>query len=160
MSYIVCYNISMTDMIHRTALDLPPEEWKKYQPIQAILQRQSATQSKLERRRKQALQVARQAASLLRKEFDARKVVLFGSLVIHEDFTLWSDIDLAVFGVPADRFYAAIAAISGLSAEFRVDLVDAEACKASLRDAIDRDGIALDPATTRLQMVLEITELE
>ena len=133
----------MTDLIHRTVLDLPPEEWKKYQPIQAILQRQSATHSQLERRRKQALRVARQAASLLRKEFDAMKVVLFGSLAIPGNFTLWSDIDLAVFGVPADRFYAAVAAITGLSAEFKIDLVDAETCKVSLRDAFDRDGIAL-----------------
>jgi hypothetical protein len=38
--------------------------------------------------------------------------------------------------VPADRFYATVAAITGLSAEFKVDLVDAEACKASLREAI------------------------
>jgi predicted nucleotidyltransferase len=133
----------MTDMIHRTALDLPPEEWKKYHPIQAILQRQSATYSQVERRRKHALRVARQAASMLQKEFDAKKVVLFGSLAIPGNFTLWSDIDLAVFGVPADRFYAAVAAITGLSAEFKVDLVDAETCKVSLRDAIDRDGIAL-----------------
>lgn len=130
-------------MIHRTALDLPPEEWKKYQPLQAILQRKIATHSQLERRRKQAMRVARQAASLLWKEFDAKKVVLFGSLAIPGNFTLWSDIDLAVFGVSADRFYAAVAAITGLSAEFKVDLIDAETCKVSLRDAIDRDGIAL-----------------
>jgi len=83
----------MTEKIHRTALDLPPEEWKKYQPLQAILQRKSATHSQLERRRKRAMRVARQAASLLRKEFDAKKVVLFGSLAIQESFTLWSDIE-------------------------------------------------------------------
>ena len=100
-------------MIHLTALDLPPEEWKKYQPIPAILQRQSATHSQLERRRKQAMRVARQAASLLRKEFDAKKVVLFGSLANPGNFTLWSEIDLTVFGVPADRFYADVAAIPG-----------------------------------------------
>lgn len=143
MITIFCYNISMTDMIHRTALDMTPEEWKIYRPIPAILQRQSASFSQLERRRKRALRIARKAASLLHKEFDAKKVVLFGSLAISENFTLWSDIDLAVFGVSADRFYAAVASITGLSAEFKVDLVDVETCKASLRDAIDRDGIAL-----------------
>lgn len=133
----------MTDMIHRTALDLPPEEWKTYRPITAILQRQSATQSQLERRQKRAMWLARQAAALLRNEFDAKNVVLFGSLASRSGFSLWSDIDLAVFGVPADRFYAAVAAISGLSAEFKVNLVDAETCKVSLREAIDQDGIAL-----------------
>jgi predicted nucleotidyltransferase len=135
--------MGMTDMRQRTALDLPVEEWKTYRPVPAILQRQSAIQSQLERRRKRGMRLARQAAALLRKEFGARCVVLFGSLASHSDFTLWSDIDLAVFEVPADRFYAAVAAITGLSAEFKVDLVDAEACKAALRAAIDRDGIAL-----------------
>jgi uncharacterized protein len=133
----------MTNLLQRTALDLPIEEWKTYRPIPAILQRQSVTQSQLERRRKRAMRLARQAAALLRKEFGVKHVVLFGSLAIHSGFTLWSDIDLAVFGVPAERFYAAVAAITGLSAEFKVDLVDAEACKASLREAIDQDGIAL-----------------
>ena len=124
-------------------MDLPPEEWKKYQPLQAILQRKIATHSQLERRRKRAIRLARKAAALLRNEYEAKNVVLFGSLAIPGNFTLWSDIDLAVFGVSADRFYAAVAAITGLSAEFKVDLIDAETCKVSLRDAIDRDGIAL-----------------
>lgn len=143
LSGIICYNMNMTDMTQRTALDLPIAEWKAYRPIPAILQRQSATQTQLERRRKRAMRLARQAAALLRAEFGARDVMLFGSLARPDGFTLWSDIDLAVFGVPADRFYAAVAAITGLSAEFKVDLVDAEACKALLREAIDRDGIAL-----------------
>jgi predicted nucleotidyltransferase len=135
--------MGMTDTTQRTALDMRVEEWKAYRPIPAILQRQSANQAQLERRRKRAMRLARQAAALLRAEFGAKKVTLFSSLAIPGGFTLWSDIDLAVFGVPADRFYAAVAAITGLSAEFKVDLVDAEACKTSLRDAIDRDGIVL-----------------
>jgi predicted nucleotidyltransferase len=143
LSGTICYNMSMTDMTPRTALELPVDEWKAYRPIPAILQRQTAAQSQLERRRKRAMRLARQAAALLRAEFDAKNVILFGSLAFPGGFTLWSDIDLAVFGVPADRFYAAVAAITGLSAEFKVDLVDAEACKPSLREAIDRDGIVL-----------------
>ena len=131
----------MTEMTHRTALDLPEEEWKTYRPVQAILQRQSANQTKVERRRKRALQLARQAAALLRKDFGSTRVVLFGSLASQDGFTLWSDIDLAVFGMAADRFYAAVAAVTGLSPEFKIDLVDAETCKPSLREAIDRDGI-------------------
>lgn len=133
----------MADMTQRTAKDLTVEEWKSYHPLPTILQRQIAARSQLEHRRKRALRLARQAAELLRTEFYARDVILFGSLVSPDSFTLWSDIDLAVFGVPADRYYAAVAAIIGLSAEFKVDLIDAEACKASLREAIDRDGIAL-----------------
>ena len=133
----------MTDVTHRTALDMRIEEWKAYRPIPAIHQRQSATRTQLDRRRKRAMRFARQAAALLRAEFGARDVLLFGSLASPNGYTLWSDIDLAVTGVPADRFYAAVAAVIGLSAEFKVDLVDAEACNSSLCEAIERDGIAL-----------------
>lgn len=130
-------------MTQRTALELPVEEWKAYRPLQAILQRQSASQPQLARRRRQAKQLARQAAEILRKDFFAGRVVLFGSLANQGDFTLWSDVDLAAWGIPVDRFYAAVAAVTGLSADFKIDLVDAEACKASLRSAIDREGIDL-----------------
>lgn len=130
-------------MIPRTALDMPVEEWKAYRPIQAILRRQLEIRSQLDRRYKRAMRLARQAAVLLRQDFGARRVALFGSLASRSSFTLWSDIDLAVWGIPAERFYAAVAAVTGLSAEFKIDLVDAEACKASLRSAIDQQGVDL-----------------
>jgi uncharacterized protein len=133
----------MTDISQRTALDLSKEELKKYQPIPAILQRQKSTRTQLERRRKRAMRLARQAAALLRKYFQANRVVLFGSLANQGSFTLWSDLDLAVWGVPDEQFYAAVAAVTGLSAEFKVDLVDAETCKASLRKTIEHDGLDL-----------------
>jgi len=111
----------MTDISNRTALNLSKEEWKIYRPVQVILQRQSAAHSQLERRRKRAMRLARQAAKVLREDYGARHVVLFGSFSSPVGFTLWSDIDLAVYGIPADRFYAAVAAITGLSAGFKVD---------------------------------------
>lgn len=133
----------MTDMTQRTALELPVEDWKAYRPIPAIRERQAANHSQLERRYKQAMRLARRTAAILRKDFGARRVALFGSLANESGFTLWSDIDLAAWGIPAERFYAAVAAVTGLSAEFKADLVDAETCKASLRSAIERDGIDL-----------------
>jgi predicted nucleotidyltransferase len=89
------------------------------------------------------MRLARQIAAILRKDFGARRVALFGSLASRSDFTLWSDIDLAAWGIPAERFYAAVAAVTALSAEFKIDLVDAEVCKDSLRRAIEQDGIDL-----------------
>lgn len=133
----------MAEIIGRTALDLPAEEWRTYHPVQAILKRQAATQAELGRRRKRALRLARQTAALLRKDFSASRVVLFGSLASRGSFTLWSDIDMAVWGVSPDRFYAAVAAVTGLSAEFKIDLVDPKTCKVSLRKAIDQEGIDL-----------------
>ena len=74
---------------------------------------------RLQRRRRQAWRVARQAAELLRNQYDADKVVVFGSLVRDDWFTPWSDIDLAAWGIPPDRFYGAVAAVMGLSAAVR-----------------------------------------
>jgi predicted nucleotidyltransferase len=139
----VQYNIDMTDLTQRTALELPVDEWKTYRPVQAILKRQAVNQAQLDLRYKRAVRLARQVATLLRKDFSARRVALFGSLASRSNFTLWSDIDLAAWGITAEHFYAAVAAVTGLSAEFKIDLVDAEACKASLRSAIDREGIDL-----------------
>lgn len=91
----------------------------------------------------EAQRIARQAAMVLKQQFAARRVVLFGSVARVDRFTPWSDIDLAVWGVPPERFYAAVAAVTRLGAEIGVDLVDSERCGATLHTAIERDGVEL-----------------
>ena len=61
----------------------------------------------------------------------------------HSSFTRWSDVDIAVWGVPPERFYAAVAAVTGLHADIPVDLVDAEQCSEDLKEAIEREGVGL-----------------
>ena len=80
---------------------------------------------------------------LLRNQYDADKVVVFGSLVRDDWFTPWSDIDLAAWGISPDRFYNAVAAVSGLSPLFRIELVDPAACRPGLRQTLDREGVEL-----------------
>jgi len=87
--------------------------------------------------------VARIAARLLCEGFGATRVVAFGSLVHRAWFTPWSDIDLAAWGVPADQFYRAVAAVTGVSPDFEVDLVDPEGCRPAVRQFIEREGIDL-----------------
>lgn len=94
-------------------------------------------------RHKRALTLAREAAHILKERFGAKQVILFGSTVDQSRFTMWSDVDLAADGIPNDRFFAAVAAVTGLSPEFKVDLVDIADCKPSLRKAIDQEGILL-----------------
>ena len=126
----------------KTALELTQEEWQAYQPAKA--QGASAEDdSVVTSRRQQAWQLARQAAKLLRERFEARRVVLFGSLAYEGGFPRWSDIDLAAWGIPSERFYAAVAAVTGLSPDFKVDLIDPDTCRPGLRVAIDRDGVEL-----------------
>lgn len=94
-------------------------------------------------RRPRALETAHRLADLLRRRFGAARVVLFGSLVRTGWFTPWSDIDLAAWGIPADYFYLAVAAVTGESDEFSVDLVDPEICSPRLLQRIERDGVEL-----------------
>lgn len=127
----------------KTALELTPEERKAYQPAAAIESRKQMSDAQSKERWLQARRVAQEAAQLLREEFEAEKVLLFGSLLHRSWFTVWSDIDLAVRGVPPDRFFSAVAAVTGLSPDFQIDLVDLDECSTSLRSVIDRDGIVL-----------------
>lgn len=59
------------------------------------------------------------------------------------EFTPWSDIDLAVEGAPAERFYAAVAFVTGLSETIQIDLVDLNQCNQTLRLAIERKSLEL-----------------
>ncbi len=77
------------------------------------------------------------ALSALPEECGAVRVLLFGSAVWCASFTPWSDVDLAAWGIPPERFYAAVAAVTGLSADIKVDLVDPEDCRPALRAHID-----------------------
>src|SRR5574341_806158 len=108
----------------KTALELTPGEQRAYQPRQAIARRQEAAQHQGEERWQQAQQLAPQAAKILYEDFGAVRVLLFGSAAQRAWFTPWSDVDLAAWGIPPERFYAAVAAVTGLSADIKIDLVD------------------------------------
>jgi predicted nucleotidyltransferase len=127
----------------KTALELSPQEQKAYRPADAIRRRKLQNQEALAARREEAWHVANQAVEILKKDFGATRVVVFGSLA-HEDwFTQWSDIDLAAWGIAPSQFYQAVAAVTGVSSDINVDLVDPDACTSGLRKAIEHDGIEL-----------------
>jgi predicted nucleotidyltransferase len=123
-----------------TALELSPEALKRYSPEKAIRRRKSASNVELSKRRRRAMMAARKAADLLRREFGANGVFVFGSLARRGEFTPWSDVDLAAFGIPPSRFFEAVGAVTGLSSEFKVDLVDIDTCPLSMREAIETEG--------------------
>ena len=127
-------------LVTRTALDLSPREWQAYRPGGPA---DTQATSRTARRHRQAWRVARRAARLLRERYGASRVVLFGSLAHEAWFTPWSDIDLAAWGIPPERFYDAVAAITGLSPAFRIDLVDPDDCRSALRATVEREGIEL-----------------
>ena len=100
----------------KTALDLTPKEWQTYQPTRTQATSE-VTNALVINRKQQAWQLARQASKLLREKFMARHVVLVGSLASENGYSVWSDIDLAAWGIPPERFFAAVAAVTGLSAD-------------------------------------------
>lgn len=106
-----------------------------------FLARDDFQSDELVERYNRAWVVAREAAALLKNVFGAKKVAVFGSLADRFWFSRWSDIDLAAWGIPYDRFYKAVAAVIDLGGEFKIDLVDPEICRPGLREKIEREGI-------------------
>ncbi len=126
-----------------TALDLPAEALKKYRPLEAIRRRKAKMSVELSKHRRFANLAARKAAKLLRDNFGANEVTLFGSLARRCGFTLFSDIDLAVRGIPSERFFKAVGAVTGMSADFRIDLIELETCPPALHRKIEEYGKSL-----------------
>jgi len=119
---------------------IPPEQMAIYR--RTALARERARQEANSQRRAAALALAK-AAALLREQHGATRVLLYGSTAHGLWFTNESDIDLAVEGITADRFWRAWSAVAALDPAFEINLVDWEDATAALRAAIEREGIPL-----------------
>jgi len=127
----------------KTAFDLSPQERRAYKPDKLIKLRTIEEERKIKTRYQASWVLARKAATLLKSEFGAEKVLVFGSLLHESSFTLWSDIDLSASGIAADKYYAAVAVVSDLSSSTKIDLIDLKSCRPSLRATILMEGVEL-----------------
>ena len=125
-------------MPSRTVRNIPPESLKQFHPFLMNTGRTAVTSMRLE----SAKETAEALAKVLKERFNASKVMLFGS-VTRTDFSPWSDIDLAVWGISITDYYKAVAFASGYSSIFKVDLVDADDCSQSLLQHITDNGIEI-----------------
>ncbi len=125
----------------RTAKDLTPEEIREYQKF--LKEREKKEKEYLLQRYQEAWLVAKEAAKLLYNKYQAKKIVVFGSLRDPVYFNKWSDIDLAVWGIAPDRYFKAVAEIISLSSKFKIDIIDPEDCHDSLRKMIEKEGIKI-----------------
>ena len=89
-------------------LQISTEQMSEYKRTARL--RWQAEQAQLARRRARAWEMARQAAEMLRHDFAAARVVVFGSLVHQDRFTEWSDVDLAAWGFDLTNWLKAIGA--------------------------------------------------
>ncbi len=102
--------------------------------------RAQAQSQEMERRRRKAWRGARRAATFLKQEYGATRVVAFGSLAHGAWFHAHSDIDLAVEGLPPGVVWRAWSAIEQLVPGFDVDLIELETATALLRRRIQEQG--------------------
>lgn len=127
----------------KTASELSTEELGAYRPWQSM--ERHRTDPEVARRKEEAWRVAQVVAQMLKKRFRATRVVAFGSLARKGAFTLWSDIDLAVWGIPPEEYYSASGAAMdiGLDKGIKVDVVDSEDCEPRFLLGIEEEGIEL-----------------
>lgn len=126
---------------HRTAKDLSPEELEEYRRrLNQHFQNRKIDEALLQR----AWQTAHWVAAMLYEDFNATQVAVFGSLAEPEAFSKWSDIDIAVWGIPNDKYFRASSIASDISGLFKVDLVDFESCKGLFRERIQRQLIPIE----------------
>lgn len=132
----ICEKVS--NMTKR-AKDVTPEDIAAYR--RALFARSQKAFPEIEKRRSQAWVLAHRAADILRERFGVKRVVLFGSLVHEGCFTLWSDVDLAVWGLRPEDTFKAMAFLRDLDENIEVNLVDIQSCNPSLRAVIESEGV-------------------
>ena len=119
----------------KTALELSSEEWKRYSP------QARTTTPETRARWKRAWELIPQLAELLREEFGATTVKVFGSAINVDYFSLDSDIDLAAWDIPIDKYFLAVLAVDEFNPDFKVDLVEPAICRPKLLQNIEEEGI-------------------
>jgi predicted nucleotidyltransferase len=77
---------------------------------------------------------------LLKTEFGATEVILFGSLARRVGFTHWSDIDLASRGIHPEKYLTALEAVLYFDPKFKIDLVELESCPPAMLESIEKEG--------------------
>ncbi len=110
-------------------MQISQAKWEIY--YRAAQEREKQRRADLEGRRERAWKLARQAAALLKSEFGASQVAVFGSLHHPERFHLRSDIDLAVWDIKG--YFRAVSRLIDLDPEFEFDLVPFEEARLGVR---------------------------
>lgn len=120
----------------------PESRRQRYAPyVEAWRQRLAAEREAAEAGRAAAMEEARRAAKILVERFGVSRVILFGSLAWRK-FGPTSDIDLAVEGLEARRFFRADAELAR-EIPRPVDLKLLSECPPLLRSRIEEEGVTL-----------------
>jgi hypothetical protein len=131
---ILCYNFNMKS----ESIDYYASAWRN-----RLKDRENRERELLE----YALAEAKRIADILKSEYRAREIYLFGSLAFSlknlRRFTFSSDIDLAVKNLPPERYFYILSRINEKS-KFNVDIIDLDHCPEWLKESIIKNGVLLD----------------
>jgi uncharacterized protein len=105
--------------------------------------REAARRREAAARRETAWRIAHQAACMLKANFGATRVIVFGSLAHGAWFTSRSDIDLAAEGIPPDAFFKSWCALDGLGSNLEINLIAIESASEEMSREIRELGIEL-----------------
>ena len=119
----------------KTALELSPLEWKNYSLPQRSVDPEVSVHWE------EAWRLIPELARLLREEFGATQILVFGSAVSADYFSEESDIDIAALGIPIAQYLSAVLAVNEFHHDFKVDLLDPTLCRLTLRERIEAEGI-------------------
>ncbi len=120
---------------------MQPEEYAAY--LQGARQRRQQQQRQLQAYHQTLLAVAAQAAQILKQEFGAQQVWLFGSVLVPQSIHAYSDLDLAVAALDPSQYFVALARLLDLDPNVSVDLVEIERASEGLRSRILSEGRVL-----------------
>ncbi len=123
------------------ALHVTPEDLALYK--EAARRRHTQRAKWLNQRRERAWRVAREGARLLQKDFGARRVRIFGSLLQADRFDERSDVDLAAWGLDERSYLQVLACLLAIEPDISVDLIEAEDAQPRLLATIESEGLDL-----------------
>ncbi|MBD3315314.1 MAG: hypothetical protein GF344_05970 [Chitinivibrionales bacterium] len=96
-----------------------------------------------EHRRLEAWEEAGRLAEILARQPEVSKVVLFGSTTIPHRFHEDSDIDLAVWGLAPEKYFAVLSDLERKS-EYSIDLIPAEDARSSIQKKIETGEVLFE----------------
>jgi len=106
-----------------------------------LLREESEQETKRAELKDAALKKADRIALLLKNQYGASKVYLFGSLALNI-FDEYSDIDIYVVGFTGD-YWRALVDIERIALPFKFDLVCEEGAAKSLKEKVYKGGVLL-----------------
>jgi uncharacterized protein len=132
---------------HREPVPIPESECQRVMAqVKAAQADRPERLKRMKIRQQEGWEAARKVAQMLKADFGVERAVLFGSLLNHELMHKGSDIDLAVWNLPANQFFQAWAAANDVLGPYDfppIDLVPIEKAYLEVREVIEKNGVEL-----------------